>query len=140
VGVSVLLRAFLGSSTAYGFCGFFCNEKTAAKYRDWAERATGKRFLQAFIFAPMVLFTIALLQLPLDIFREAVLRTYGISVQTWPSWAADWAKSQLLTVLAGGLLAWILYGMIRRSQHHWWFYYWIIALPLIVFVVFIRPT
>src|SRR5207237_10057668 len=46
---------------------------------------------------------------------------------------------QLLTVLAGGLLAWILYAMIRRSQHHWWFYYWIIALPLIVFVVFISP-
>jgi STE24 endopeptidase len=118
---------------------FLLQRKTAAKYRDWAERATGKRFVQAFIFAPLLLFTIALLQLPLDIFREAVLRTYGISVQTWPSWAADWAKSQLLTVLAGGLLAWILYGMIRRSQHHWWFYYWIIALPLIVFVVFISP-
>jgi Zn-dependent protease with chaperone function len=118
---------------------FLLQRKTAAKYRDWAERATGKRFVQAFIFAPLLLFTIALLQLPLDIFREAVLRSYGISVQTWTSWAADWAKSQLLTVLAGGLLAWILYAMIRRSLRRWWFYSWIIALPLIVFVVFISP-
>jgi Zn-dependent protease with chaperone function len=118
---------------------FLLRRKTAARYRDWAERATRKRFMQAFIFAPLLLFTIALLQLPLDIFREAVLRTYGISVQTWPSWAADWAKSQFLTLLAGGLLAWILYAMIRRSQARWWFYSWIIALPLIVFVVFISP-
>jgi len=118
---------------------FLLQRKTAAKYRDWAERATAKRFVQAFIFAPLLLLTIALLQLPLDIFREAVLRTYGISVQTWPSWAADWAKSQLLTVLAGGLLVWILYAMIRRSQRRWWFYSWIIALPLIIFVVFISP-
>jgi STE24 endopeptidase len=118
---------------------FLLQRKTAAKYRDWAERATRKRFAQAFIFAPLLLFTIALLQLPLDIFREGVLRSYGISVQTWPSWAADWAKSQLLTVLAGGLLVWILYAMIRCSKRRWWFYSWIIALPLIVFVVFISP-
>lgn len=118
---------------------FLLQQKTAVKYRDWAERATGKHFVQAFIFAPLLLFTIALFQLPLDIFREGVLRSYGISVQSWSSWAADWTKSELLTVLAGGLLVWILYAMIRRSQRRWWFYSWIIALPLIVFVFFISP-
>jgi len=118
---------------------FLLQRKTATRFRDWAERATGKRFVQAFIFAPLLLFAIALLQLPLDIFREAVLRGYGISVQTWPSWAADWGKSLLLTGLAGGLLVWILYAMIRWSPRRWWFYSWIIAVPLITFVFFISP-
>jgi STE24 endopeptidase len=118
---------------------FLLRRRVAAKYRDWAERLTGKRFVQAFIFAPLLLLTIALWQLPLDIFREVVLRTYKISVQTWPSWAADWAKSQFLTLLAGGLLVWILYAMIRRSRRLWWFYSWVIALPLTAFAVFISP-
>jgi Zn-dependent protease with chaperone function len=118
---------------------FLLRRKASARYRDWAERITGKRFVQAFIFAPLLLLTIALLQLPLDIFREVVLRAYRISVQTWPSWAADWAKSQFLTMLAGGLLVWILYAMIRRSPRRWWFYSWASALPFIVFAVFISP-
>jgi len=118
---------------------FLLQRKASAKYRDWAGRITGKRFVQAFIFAPLLLLTIAILRLPLDIFREIVLRSYGISVQSWPSWAADWAKSQFLTLLAGGLLAWILYAMIRKSPGRWWFYSWVIALPLIVFALFISP-
>ncbi len=119
---------------------FLLQRKTSAKYRDWAERITRKRFVQAFIFTPLLLFTIALLQFPLDIFREVVLRSYKISVQTWPSWVGDWAKNQFLTVLAGGLLAWILYAMIRKTPRRWWFYSWIIALPLIVFALFISPS
>jgi Zn-dependent protease with chaperone function len=118
---------------------FLLRRKTSAKYRDWAERITRKRFVQAFIFTPLLLFTIALLQLPLGIFREVVLRSYKISVQTWPSWAADWAKSQFLIMSAGGLLAWILYAMIRKSTRRWWFYSWIITMPLTVFAFFISP-
>jgi len=118
---------------------FLLRRRVSAKYRGWAERVTGKRFAQAFIFTPLLLLTIALWRLPLDIFREVVLRSYRISVQSWPSWAADWAKSQFLTLLAGGLLAWILYAMIRRSPRYWWFYSWVIALPLIVFAVYISP-
>jgi STE24 endopeptidase len=118
---------------------FLLRRKAAARYRDWAEHVSGKRFVQAFIFTPLLLLTIALWQLPLDLFREVVLRTYGISVQTSTSWAADWAKSQFLTMLAGGLLVWILYAMIRQSPRLWWFYSWVIALPLIVFAVYISP-
>jgi len=75
--------------------------KVSPKFRDWAERLTGKRFVQAFVFAPLLLLTMALLQLPLDIVHEIVLKTYRISVQTWPSWTEDWAKGQFLTMLAG---------------------------------------
>ena len=118
---------------------FLLQRRLGVTYRTWAERVTGKRFLQAFIVAPLVLLTVAVMQLPLAIFRESVLRSYKISVQCWPSWAADWIKSQLLVALAGGLLAWILYAMIRRSRTRWWLHSWLIALPLIVFAEFISP-
>ena len=118
---------------------FLLQSRLAVKYRDWAERATGKRFVQAFIFVPLVLLTIGVLELPLNVFREILLRSYKISVQTWPSWAGDWAKNQFLLMLAAGLLAWILYAMVRWSPRYWWLYSWLIALPLIVFAEYISP-
>ena len=113
--------------------------KLSAKYRDWAENFSGNRFLQAFIFIPLLVLTIGVLQLPIDIFHESVSKLYKISVQSWPSWAADWAKAQLLTIIIGGLLAWILYAVIRKSPRRWWLYFWIISLPLLLFGIFISP-
>jgi len=113
--------------------------KLSAKYRDWAESFSRNRFLQAFIFTPLLVLTIGVLQLPIDIFQESVSKLYKVSVQSWPSWTADWAKVQLLTIVIGSLLAWILYAVIRKSPRRWWLYFWIISLPLLLFGIFISP-
>ncbi len=118
---------------------FILRRKLSAKYRGWAESISRKRFLQALVFTPLLILTIGVLQLPLDIFRESVSKLYKISVQSWPSWTADWAKAQLLAIIIGTLLAWILYAVIRKSPRHWWLYFWIISLPLLLFGIFISP-
>src|SRR5260370_344510 len=78
-------------------------------------------------------------QVPIAIFQESVSKFYKISVQSWPSWTADWAKAQLLAIIIGTLLAWILYAVIRKSPRRWWLYFWIISLPLLLFGIFISP-
>ena len=113
--------------------------KLSATYRDWAESFSRKRFLQAFIFTPLVVLTIGVLHLPVDTFEESVSKLYKISVEPWSSWAADWAKAQLLAVIIGSLLVWILYAVIRKSPRRWWLYFWIISLPLLLFGMFISP-
>jgi STE24 endopeptidase len=118
---------------------FILRRKLSAKYRDWAEKSSRYRFLQALVFTPPLVLTIGVLQLPIDIFHESIAKLYKISVQSWPSWTADWAKAQLLTIIIGGLLVWILYAVIRRSPRRWWFYFWIISLPLLLFGIFITP-
>ncbi len=118
---------------------FILRRKLSAKYRGWAESISRKRFLQALVFTPLLILTIGVLQLPLDIFRESVSKLYKISVQSWPSWTADWAKAQLLAIIIGTLLAWILYAVIRKSPRRWWLYFWIISLPLLLFGIFISP-
>src|SRR5579862_3306564 len=40
----------------------------APKYRDWAERLSSKRFVQAMIFGPLLLITLGVLTLPIDIY------------------------------------------------------------------------
>jgi Zn-dependent protease with chaperone function len=113
--------------------------KLASRYRDWAEGFSRRRFLQVLVFAPVLFLTIAVLSLPLDIYGEMVEKRFGISVQGWGSWTWDWTKAELISLVLGSILIWLLYIVIRRSPRRWWFYFWLITLPLGVFLFFIGP-
>jgi STE24 endopeptidase len=113
--------------------------KLGAKYRDWAEKFSVKRFLQAIVFAPLLLLTIALFTLPLDVYSEMVEKKFGISVQGWGSWSWDWVKNQLISLVVFTILMWLLYVVIHCSPRRWWFYFWLVSLPIVLFVVFITP-
>lgn len=113
--------------------------RLSAKYRNWAERFSSRHFLQALIFVPLLLLTIAVLALPLDIYSEIVEKRFGISVQGWGSWSWDWVKAELISLVIGTILVWLLYIVIRRSPRRWWFYFWLIAMPIGVFLFFIGP-
>ena len=113
--------------------------RLGVKYRDWAERLSHKRFVQAMVFGPLLLITIAVFTTPLDIYSEMVEKKFGISVQGWGSWSWDWIKEQLIAMVIFTVLIWLLYSMIRRSPRRWWFYFWLVSLPVIVFVIFITP-
>jgi Zn-dependent protease with chaperone function len=113
--------------------------KLAPKYRFWAERVASNRFVQAVIFAPLLILTMDVLGLPAEIYENWVNRAYGLSVQGWGSWAWDWAKSEFLSVIVGIILVYILYAVIRKSPRRWWFYFWLAALPLGLALVFLQP-
>src|ERR1700730_13166212 len=114
--------------------------KLAAKCRDWADRVSSNRFLQAAVFSPLLILTIAILQLPADVYEHSVSRAYGTSIEGWGPWAWDWAKAMFLAVLIGSVMVWILYGVIRRSPRRWWFYFWLASIPMVVFLMFISPV
>jgi STE24 endopeptidase len=113
--------------------------KLAPKFRDWAERTSRTRFLQAAIYAPLLLLTLGVLGLPTAVYGQWLSRSYGISVQGWGSWAWDWTKGQLIGFVLGIILVWILYAVIRRSAQRWWFYFWLCTIPILLFVFFISP-
>jgi len=125
----------------YGLIVFWIvlRRKLSAKFRNWAERTSRFRFVQAYLFTALLVVAIGVLELPLDIFHESISKLYKISVQSWLSWAGDWAKGELLTIVFGGLLAWILYAVIRWSPRFWWLHFWIISLPILLFSIFISP-
>ena len=113
----------------------------APRFRNWSfSRAPRRRFVQALIYIPMLVATLALLGLPTDIAGHGISRKYQQSIEGWGAWLVDWSKGQLIVMAAGVFLAWILYGIIRRSPRAWWFYFWLAAIPLVVFVVFAEPV
>jgi STE24 endopeptidase len=111
----------------------------AAKYRDWAERVSKYRFVQALIFVPLLLLTLTVLGLPLDAYQQSISRQYGLSVQGWGSWFADVLKGQLVSLIILTPTIWFFTRRIQRNPRRWWFYSWLIAVPLVIFLIFLSP-
>jgi len=111
----------------------------AAKYRDWAERVSKYRFIQALIFVPLLMLTLSVLGLPLDAYQQHISRQYGLSVQGWGSWFGDVAKGQLVSLIIFVPLIWLFVTLIRWSSRWWWFFAWLFTVPLVVFLIFLSP-
>jgi Zn-dependent protease with chaperone function len=112
----------------------------APKLQRVAESISKKRFVQALIVVPVLLLTLAVFDLPLEIYGHHVSRIYGLSVQGWVSWLADWGKAELITVIFATLVLWGLYTGIHRSPKRWWLYAWLVSLPIMAAVVFAAPV
>lgn len=111
----------------------------AAKFRDWAERVSDKRWLQALVFVPLLVLTLDVIALPLRMYGHVLSRRFEVSVENWASWFLDWSKEQLLVAGFSLIFALIFSAVIRRSPRRWWLHFWFAALPILLFFVFISP-
>ncbi|MBV9214455.1 MAG: M48 family metallopeptidase [Actinobacteria bacterium] len=67
-----------------------------------------------------IFLAIALVTLPLSAAAQNRAKSFGLSTQSWPSWAGDVVKSDAINLVfaaAGGAL---LVLLIRRFPRHWW--------------------
>src|ERR1700733_14972689 len=110
----------------------------SAKFRDWAEAASKRRFVQALIFIPLLLATNDVLYLPANIYGQHLELKFDQSIQSWPSWFWDWTKSELILLACAVPLAYLLYAVIRRSPRRWWLYFWLATLPIIVTIMYLE--
>jgi Zn-dependent protease with chaperone function len=111
----------------------------AARFRDFAERVTGRRWLQAFVFVPLLIVTSDIFDLPVRVYWHSLSLRYEQSVQHWGSWFLDWAKEELVGTFFTLILVLILFAVIRRSPRRWWLYFWFAALPILLGIIFINP-
>ena len=111
----------------------------SAKFRDWAEAASSRRFVQAAIFVPLLLLANDVLSLPLGVYGQHLELTFDQSIQSWPSWFWDWTKEELLSFVLAIVLVYLLYAVIRRSPRRWWLYFWLVSLPIIAGLMYLEP-
>lgn len=129
-------------AAVYGFAvlAAILYARLGPRYRDWAERVTGVRFLQAYIFAPLLLLTIDLAELPIAMRYHWLAVKYEQSIQPWASWFGDWMIGEAISLAVAGFLVWLLYAIVRHSPRRWWFYGWLASIPLTLFAVWIEPV
>ncbi len=111
----------------------------AARLRDFAESASGHRWLQGLIFVPLLIGILDLCGLPVHIYGHSLSLRYEQSVQGWGSWLWDWSRSELLGIGFALVLVMILFAVMRWSPRRWWFFFWLAALPILLFILFISP-
>jgi Zn-dependent protease with chaperone function len=127
--------------TAYGIFALLLvlRLRVPPRFRDWAERATRFRILQAAIFTSLLVLTLGLLELPVSIYGHHLSLAYGLSIERWGPWAWDWTKGQWVNWIIASVVVWILYALIRRSPRRWWFYFWLALIPLGATMIFLEP-
>jgi STE24 endopeptidase len=114
--------------------------RVAPVFRDLAERASSNGFMQALIFVPLLTLLIAAASLPIEIYGHHISLAYGLSVQGWASWAADWCKAEVVSLVIVVPMVFALFRIIRKSPQRWWFYFWLLTLPFIVLIIFVAPV
>jgi STE24 endopeptidase len=115
-------------------------KRFGVRLREWAERVSRRRVLQAVVVMSLFVIVMQVAQLPFDLYAQHISLKYGRSVQTWASWFGDWGKGLLLGCIFASLLGWILYATLRRSPRRWWLYFWMALIPILIFVMFIEPV
>jgi STE24 endopeptidase len=107
--------------------------------RDTAVKLSNNRWAQGYVFLLLYLLAGTLLSLPLDLYAQHLSLQYGLSVQSWPSWFGDQAKTFALTWIIGGLLLMLLFWIIRKLPRSWWFAFWCVSIPIVLFGIFVAP-
>ena len=110
-----------------------------ARMRDFAAGLAKSRWLQCYVFLGCLLLAVALLNLPLGIYGHWVALRDGLSVQGWSSWLGDRGKLLGLEWGFGGLVAMLMFWIIRKAPTRWWFWFWIPAAACVVAGVFAAP-
>jgi Zn-dependent protease with chaperone function len=111
----------------------------AAKFRDIAENASDKKWVQGLVFVPLLFLTVDALELPLRLYWHLLSLRYEQSVQGWGSWFWDWTKGETLGTAFGIVLVLILFAVMRRSPRRWWFYFWFPAVLIPLGLIVIMP-
>ena len=105
----------------------------------FAARIATRPWLQGLFAAPLWLVVFSLIDLPTALLGYHVGLAFGLSVESWPAWFADWSKSTLIFILVGTLVLSVLYALLRHAPRRWWLWLWIVTIPVEVFAVFIAP-
>ena len=105
----------------------------------WAEKISGRRWVQGVVFFAAYLIIATLAGLPLDWIGEHYERSYGISVQGWGGWLGDEGKLLGLTLAVGVPLMLLFNWIVRRWPRRYWLGAWVVTLPILAFLTFIEP-
>jgi STE24 endopeptidase len=109
--------------------------------RNLACRLTRFKPLQTAIYAIQYLVLMALLIFPLtvysDFFRE---HKYGLANQNFSGWFADWGKGLFVSIILGGLLMMLLFGILRRVQRTWYIWGAAVTWGFMVLAIAITPV
>ncbi|WP_219893670.1 M48 family metallopeptidase [Aquisediminimonas profunda] len=113
----------------------------SARFRNWAERVTKRRFVQSMLYGvPYVIISSTIL-VPWTIYTGYVReKQYGLLTQGFGDWAGEQAILLVLNIIAFSLIIALVMNGIRRSPKRWWLWGTGMAALTMVFFIMIAPV
>lgn len=113
----------------------------SAAMRNLAERVTRFKPVHTIAYWVQYVLLTSILGFPLsvyeDYFRE---HKYGLATQTFGPWMGDQLKGLGVSLVLGGILVALLFGIVRRLQRTWWIWGSVVTLCFMILVVLIAPV
>lgn len=112
----------------------------SARIRDWARKLGRKWFFIIALY--FIIFAVLnfVIDLPLSYYQGFIrAHAYGLSNQTFDKWMSDSLKALMVGLIAGVVLLWIPYLLLKKSPRRWWFYTGLVAVPVLLLVLLIGP-
>src|ERR1700675_2081579 len=117
------------------------NLRWSAHMRNLAERVTRFKPVHTFVYWMQYLVLTTILIFPLtvyeDYFRE---HKYGLATQTFGPWMGDQVKLLGVNLVLGGVLAMLLFGVVRRLPKTWWIWGAVVTILFLIFTSLIEPV
>ena len=117
------------------------NLRWSACVRDLAERVTQFKPVHTFVYWMQYLVLTTILVFPLTVYEEYFREhKYGLATQTLGPWMGDQLKNLGVNLVLGGLLAMLLFGVVRRLQRTWWIWGAVVTTLFLIFAALIAPV
>lgn len=117
----------------------FLTTKYSQKISSFASKGRGA-IVSGILYGLIFFFIVFLVNLPLSFYSSYYLsHKYGLSNQSLWRWLELNIKSFLTSDLLMALFLWVPYGIISRGSKTWWIKLSLLAIPIIIFMVFISP-
>jgi len=107
------------------------------------EAKIGHPWLQAATFSALLVLALYFaVDLPIGVIGHAISLHYGISVEGWPAWLSDQAKTVGLTLLLEVPALMLAFGLMRwaRSRRRAWLWFAAASIPAMVLGAFLLPS
>ncbi len=122
-------------------CFILLHFRWSAWMRDRAERLTRFKPVQTFLYFLQYLIVTTILGFPLAVyegfFRE---HQYGLATQSFGPWMGDQFKGLLVTVVLGGTITVMLFGLARRLPRTWHVWGAVVSFLFLIFAILISPV
>ncbi len=113
----------------------------SARIRSLSQRIGRRWFPSLVLYAVLFTLLVAVATVPLSYYAGYVRQhQYGLSNQSFGSWAGDWIKGVALGGAGLAAVLWIPYLLLRRSPRRWWLYAGLASLPLTALLLVITPV
>jgi STE24 endopeptidase len=113
----------------------------SAGMRNLAERVTRFKPVHTIVYWAQYLLLTTILEFPLTVY-EGYIREhkYGLATQTFGPWMGDQLKGFGVSLVLGGILVVLLFGIVRRLPRTWWIWGSVVTICFTIVVVLIAPV